>query len=309
MACIEGLAMAGGTICCPKGIAMWSSQEFKVTSGSGGAVRTAGPIAMSISDTVFRTNAAPKGATLSMAAADSVRITNTTVDAPEDGSSGAVWLTATTIDGCSQNPCASGSQCSFRDHSTFCEACGPNEIGADGVSCQACRPGTQPDATQTGCLECPPAQHSSIGICSFCSAGKTSSEDRTGCTPCEPGTHREAEEPACELCALGLHSADGVECTACPAGKSPTNARDGCTPCSAGTYSADGLDCQVCPAGSQPNAGKTGCDSCFSAGPNAYSPDGRECRDCPARNAPNYERTACFCQAETYSAVELGLIS
>ena len=89
---------------------MWSSQEFKVTSGSGGAVSTAGPIAMSISDTVFLANAAPKGATLSIAAADSVRITNTTVDAPEDESSGAVWLTATTIDSCSQNPCASGSQ-------------------------------------------------------------------------------------------------------------------------------------------------------------------------------------------------------
>ena len=40
-----------------------------------------------------------------------------------------------------------------------------------------------------------------------------------------------------------------------------------------------------------------------------FSPDGRECRDCPARNAPNEERTACFCQANTYSAKQLGLVT
>ena len=45
---------------CRRGSAMWSSQQFRVTSGQGGAISTSGPIAMSISDAIFRTNAAPK---------------------------------------------------------------------------------------------------------------------------------------------------------------------------------------------------------------------------------------------------------
>ena len=113
----------------------------------------------------------------------------------------------------------------------------------------------------------------------------------------------------CEQCPLGTHSLDGVACESCQPGTSPTAARDGCTPCEAGTHSTNGAECEVCPAGSQPNSGQTACESCKAVGDNVFSPDGRECRDCPARNAPNEERTACFCQANTYSAKELGLVT
>ena len=187
---------------------MWSSQPFRVTSGQGGAISSSGPIAMVISDTTFRTNEAPKGAALSIAAASSVRITNTTIDEPEDESSSAVWTKAASVAACAENPCEPGLQCTFLDSSTFCEPCGENEFGVDGISCDACQPGTQPDDAHTQCNPCEPGQYSQIGICIFCPAGKTSSEDRAGCTPCEPGTHRAAEEPLCDQCPDGTHSSD-----------------------------------------------------------------------------------------------------
>ena len=37
--------------------------------------------------------------------------------------------------------------------------------------------------------------------------------------------------------------------------------------------------------------------------------DGRECKECPARNAPNEDHTDCFCQANTYSALEVGIVT
>ena len=109
--CVFGGAAAIGPLSCPRGIAMWSSREFQVSSGQGGAIRSSGPIAMDITDTVFRTNEAPKGATLSIAAATSVRITNTTIDVPADESSSAVWTKAASVATCVENPCEAGSQC------------------------------------------------------------------------------------------------------------------------------------------------------------------------------------------------------
>eukprot|EP01045_Picozoa_sp_COSAG04_P013252 COSAG04_NODE_930_length_9363_cov_28.745898_4_plen_1224_part_00 len=275
---------------------MWSSREFQVSSGQGGAIRSSGPVAIAISDTTFRTNEAPKGAALSIAAAASVLVTNTTIDTPVDESSSAVWTKAASVATCTDNPCEPGWQCTFKDSSTFCEPCGENEFGADGISCDACRPSTQPNVAHTQCDPCGPGQYSQIGICIFCPSGKTSSGDRTGCTPCGPGTHRASEEPDCDQCPIGTHSTDGIECAPCQPGTSPTEDRDGCLACEAGKFSADGLECKRCPAGSEPNQLKTACDSCTLIGPSSYSPDGRECRDCPdghIADAANVECQLC----------------
>eukprot|EP01045_Picozoa_sp_COSAG04_P021668 COSAG04_NODE_2355_length_4284_cov_2.515173_1_plen_1336_part_01 len=262
--CEFGVCSPGDPACsrlCPAGVAMWTSYEFRVSSGNGGAIVTSGPVPVVISDTAFRTNEAPKGASLSVTAATSLRITNTTIDQPADTSNSAVHTVASAVAMCTENPCDAGSKCTFKDFSTFCEPCGDNEIGTDGVECSACPSGTQPDESHTGCLPCEPGRYSQIGLCISCAAGKINSDDFTVCAPCEPGTYRSAEESSCAHC----------------------------------------------PAGSQPNSGKTACERC--TGKKAFSADGRECRDCPARNAPNEERTACFCQAYTYSAKELGLVT
>eukprot|EP01045_Picozoa_sp_COSAG04_P008546 COSAG04_NODE_476_length_13722_cov_16.614707_1_plen_903_part_10 len=292
--------------CCPVGVAMWSSRTFQVSSATGGAATIVGGLSVDISDTVFRANEAPKGASLAITAAARVRITNTSIDVPADVSSTAVQAIAASIDTCFENSCSIGSQCSFREYSTFCETCAHNEIGADGILCVACQSGTQPDDLHAQCLPCPPGQHSVIGICLYCPAGKTSSVDRSGCIPCEPGTHRNEGESVCEQCPDGTHSSDGVECMACQPGTSPTDARDGCVACEAGKHSTNGVECRVCPPGQQPNEFQTACERCIG---NAFSPDGRECHDCPARNAPNDERTDCFCQVDTYNAQQLGLVT
>eukprot|EP01046_Picozoa_sp_COSAG06_P042538 COSAG06_NODE_5434_length_3483_cov_4.532801_2_plen_547_part_00 len=264
---------------------------------------------VTIRDSVFRGNEAPGGASVLLSSTLTAHIMNTTIDEPTDVWSSSVSEFAATVATCYDNPCPAGSKCTFMDHSTNCEPCGPNELGADGISCAACHPGTEPNGDQTQCVQCASGLVSSIGICTFCAAGKTSSADRTGCIPCPPGTQRGAEDDACLQCPVGTQSSDGVACGTCPAGASPTTARDGCTACEAGKHSADGLECISCSAGAQPNLLKTGCDSCTLVGPNAFSPEGMACRDCPARNSPNYERTSCFCQANTYSAVALGTIT
>eukprot|EP01045_Picozoa_sp_COSAG04_P010945 COSAG04_NODE_689_length_11142_cov_6.664041_4_plen_1132_part_00 len=287
-------------------MATWSSFDFRVSSGKGGGAATVGPLEVIISDTIFRTNDAPKGASLSITAATSLSITNTTIDVPVGDATTAVWTVASTVGRCTENPCEPGSQCTFKDFSTFCEPCGENEFSVDGISCDACQPGTQPNDAHTQCDPCGPGQYSQIGICIFCPSGETNSGDQTGCTPCDPGTHRAFEEPACEQCPLGTHSIDGIECAACQPGTNPTENRDGCATCDAGKHSTDGLECRVCPPGQQPNEFQTVCERCIG---NAYSPDGQACRDCPTRNAPNDERTDCFCQANTYNAQKLGLVT
>ena len=184
-------------------MATWSSYEFRVSSGKGGAITTSGPLAASIRDSAFRNNDAPKGASLSVTAAASFRITNTTIDEPADDSTTAVSTVASAVAACEDNPCDAGSKCTFKGFSTFCEGCGNNEFGEDGISCSACQPGTQPDESLTQCLPCEPGQYSQVGICTFCPAGKTSLDDATGCTPCEAGTYRSAEESECERCPAG----------------------------------------------------------------------------------------------------------
>eukprot|EP01046_Picozoa_sp_COSAG06_P042118 COSAG06_NODE_5323_length_3556_cov_6.122650_4_plen_431_part_00 len=263
---------------------------------------------VAIRDSVFRDNEAPRGASVRLSSTLTAHITSTTIDEPADVQSSAVSEFGAVVATCHANPCPIGNKCMFRAYSTSCEPCGPNEISADGVVCDACPPGTQPNDDQTQCMQCDSGRASTIGICTFCAAGKTSSADRTGCIPCQSGTQRGAEDDACRQCPVGTQSSDGVVCGTCPAGTSPTAARDGCTACEAGKHSSDGIQCTPCDAGTQPSALLTGCDSCTLSGPNAFSADGAACRDCPARNAPNYDRTECSCQAETYNAAELGKI-
>eukprot|EP01045_Picozoa_sp_COSAG04_P002616 COSAG04_NODE_97_length_26459_cov_6.507246_4_plen_1426_part_00 len=233
-------------LCCPMGLAFWSSQEFRVASGEGGAVVASGEVAITIVDSVLRSNEAPKGASLSLTATARVAVSNTTIDEPVDAWSSSVSTVGATVDSCLENPCEQGSRCTFRDHSTFCDACGRNEMGADGISCAACQPGTQPDASHTLCLPCEPGQFSQIGICSSCAAGKTSSDDRTVCVPCGPGTY----------------SADGLDCKLCPAGSQPNADKTGCDSCTLSgqfAYSLDGQECHDCPARHAPNYERTDC--------------------------------------------------
>eukprot|EP01045_Picozoa_sp_COSAG04_P011836 COSAG04_NODE_775_length_10405_cov_20.166214_6_plen_1349_part_00 len=196
---------------CPTGVAMWSCYNFSASTGNGGAIATAGPAPVAISDTVFRTNAAPKGASLSVTAATSLRITNTTIDEPEDDSSSAVWTIASAVAMCAENPCEAGSKCTFKDFSTFCETCSDNEIGTDGVECSACTSGTQPDDSHTVCRPCAVGTFSTIGVCFDCDvdAGKTSNEDKDGCEDCPLNQLADPPELGCR-CKRGYYNSSAV---------------------------------------------------------------------------------------------------
>ena len=138
-----------------------------------------------------------------------------------------------------------GSKCTFKDFSTFCEPCGDNEIGTDGIECTACPSGTQPDESHTQCLPCEPGQYSQIGLCIACAAGKTNSDDFTVCAPCEPGTFRSAEESSCAHC---------------PAGSQPNSGKTACERCTGKkSFSPDGRECHDCPARNAPNEERTAC--------------------------------------------------
>ena len=209
----------------------WSSTPFRVSTGHGGAVAASGANHVTIRDSVFRANEAPQGATLRISSTLSARITNASIDEPADEWSSAISAFGASVATCLSNPCPIGSSCAFRDHSTVCMQCGPNEISTDGISCAACPPGSQPNLNQNECTQCESGRASTIGICTFCAAGKTSSVDRTGCIPCQPGTSRDAEEASeCTECESGRASIDGI-CTLCLAGKISTADRTGCIDC------------------------------------------------------------------------------
>eukprot|EP01045_Picozoa_sp_COSAG04_P038674 COSAG04_NODE_10473_length_774_cov_2.001481_2_plen_92_part_01 len=92
---------------------MWTSYEFGVSARQGGAIATSGPLVVTISDSAFRANVAPKGASLSVTAATALRISNTTIDDPTNETYSAVSTVASDIDRGVDNPCGAGSKCTF----------------------------------------------------------------------------------------------------------------------------------------------------------------------------------------------------
>ena len=217
---------------CPWGNAMWTSYEFGVSARQGGAIATSGPLVVTISDSAFRANVAPKGASLSVTAATALRISNTTIDDPTNATYSAVSTVASDIDRCVDNPCGAGSKCTFRDFSTFCDACGENEVGDDGVSCTACLPGSQPDQSHTQCVPCAPGQYSEIGVCLPCPENSVPTGGGVACSEC-PARY----EP----------SSDGTECV-CKAGTFDAEAL-GDIKCNGIETFSDGLEdkCTICP--------------------------------------------------------------
>ena len=230
--CSQALSCEGPT-CCPSHEVFWSSTPFRVSTGRGGAVAASGSNHIAIRDSVFRANEAPRGATLRISSTLSARIANTSIDEPADEWSSAVSALGASVATCFDNPCGTGSRCTFRDHSTICEACGPNEIGLDGISCYACPPGTQPDALQAQCMPCASGQYSTIGVCTQCGDGKTSTEDRTGCKACPVNQMARPPEFRCE-CQLGYYNSTDVR-PACNEGdfapEAPQESSEVCISC------------------------------------------------------------------------------
>ena len=121
--CSQAVSCEGPT-CCPSNEVFWSSTPFRVSTGRGGAVAASGSNHVTIRDSVFRANEAPRGATLRISSTLSARIANTSIDEPADEWSSAVSAFGASVATCFDNPCGAGSRCAFRDHSTVCVQCG-----------------------------------------------------------------------------------------------------------------------------------------------------------------------------------------
>lgn len=284
---------------CKEGEAFWSYTEFTVEHGTGGAISTAHDGAIVVSNSVFRNNKAGYGPVLSAVTPQSMIVSNSTFLEPDQD-----WAPVFSFQGdpptfgCSTNPCTPGQSCSFVRNSVFCSDCAVNEVSAQGMSCQVCPLGTQPNEDHTSCSVCPTGTYSQIGVCTACPPGKQSLQPVAGLGPSD-----------CEDCDIGLHrSSDTTSCTQCPAGKSPDDAAVSCSLCfQPGTVSTDGIACVGCAAGKEPNQDRTACDTCPGG---LQSPDGIACEvcttsgkvadangascvACPAGKTPSANRTTC----------------
>jgi hypothetical protein len=173
---------SGTTCCCPFSVSMWSSTPFFISAGKGGAIDVRGPAHVKISDSEFRNNDAPNGASMCFTSAASVNLVETAIDETSNDFIEPVLLTSASIDRCSDSPCEVGNRCYFRDYSRWCEPCRDTEIG-DGLICQACGAGTEPNQNQSTCVPCDrPNEYSDAGRCKLC--GGLVAEDRKQCSEC-----------------------------------------------------------------------------------------------------------------------------
>ena len=299
--CYNGNSGSNAANACKSGEAFWSSTDFFVPYGYGGAIASFGEGTITISDSLFDENQAGRGTVFSAVAADELVVRNSSVQADDPF---PIYLENSRPQStCQEASCDLGMRCDFARLSLVCTTCQRNEIG-NGRTCVACPPGSSPNPDQTECMMCMDGYRSSLGICEPCEAGKVSSNDRVTCTDCLPGTATGVSGIACEDCpGETISTGQQVECNACPPGKQPNADHTGCEGCPVGRAGTDGT-CNECPPGKETNDDHTGCNPCE---PMSAIVEG-VCVECSGRQVPSPDRSACICKPGTYSQEQLGLI-
>lgn len=225
------------------------------------------------------------------------------------------------VDGMACISCRLGQFPEFRLAATRCLQCADqhdSSYGANGISCETCEPGSEPDhfhearcAPIPGTVACPGIDGYCMPAGSQCIDGRgTSAQDEAACA-LVPGLK------ACQLVprlgsAPWFHHDNGRtsvgDCVPvdapCPA--DTHNDNSGCLACEMiadNVYSTEGAPCRACVPGKQPNGMRTECLSCALLGDNLISPSGSPCVSCTAGFEPNLERTECLaCTAGQYSS-------
>jgi len=150
------------------------------------------------------------------------------------------------------------------------------------LGCNACAPGTEPSAAQSG-------------TCSPCAAGRVSYGGTHACMDCHQGAVPNAEQSGCEQCAPGSYPLPptNVSCTRCPPAQvSNLHTNGACHSCASGHVpSADQGYCTRCTAGEQPNAARTACERC-PAGQVSMTTQ-FECHACHRGTVNNTEQAEC----------------
>eukprot|EP01048_Picozoa_sp_COSAG05_P017131 COSAG05_NODE_2296_length_3264_cov_2.037283_1_plen_434_part_00 len=196
-----------------------------------------------------------------------LRILHTRVEA--DDPKQAVFIEGALAD-CQTHPCELGQSCSYWSFSLWCTDCtGADEIG-DGITCQTCGAGEQPNSAHTACIPCAGATYSPSGQCISCDAplvvhgARPLAAPRTSCAACPKGKAPNSDRDGCNVCPPGLVSNTGVNCTFCRKGSEPALEQDRCIGCQVGTFSVEGIRCEDCHAGKFSGAEAYKCDSCRS---------------------------------------------
>lgn len=284
---------------CPHAQAFWSSTHFTVPSGTGGAVAAAGTGPIAIYGSTFTNNQAGFGDALAATGSQSLLVRDTDFD--------PATLNTFSLEGvlpteCRDSPCPQGQSCRFEQLSLRCDPCPPGEIGVDGLHCEMCEPGKQPNTNQTVCTQCVYGTFSSSttsGICETCDPGSTSADDRETCIDCPAG--QAGFNATCTSCPLGSFSFTGQPvCTECPPGKTSNAERSGCIVCGAGKARPLGQDdCTDCTPGTAPDANGQLCLHCSE--PGYYAQPGQAvCEACKPGTQPFANRTGCTdCPAGT----------
>ena len=144
------------------------------------------------------------------------------------------WLSSFTARGCQQHSCQPGHECAFKDYSIHCSGCGRLGLrlvsSDDGLTCERCQPGMEPNADHSDCQSCRPIApdwtYSPSGLqCIACDVH--SQITRSSCERCPAGYSVAANRSACVQCAAGRFSTDGV-CSECA---EPTVSNDLKTAC------------------------------------------------------------------------------
>ena len=105
--------------------------------------------------------------------------------------------------------CTAGRVDDDSDATTACLACPAGTQSPDGVVCEPCSPGEEPNAAQDGCVSCGAI------------APNLYSDDGRSCRPCSHGSEPNAVQRACIPCGpRGRAGVFGV-CDQCDAGKEP----------------------------------------------------------------------------------------
>ncbi|MCB9507681.1 MAG: DUF4215 domain-containing protein [Myxococcales bacterium] len=131
------------------------------------------------------------------------------------------------------DPCPAGEFAQYAN-STECTACPAGTFSLSGAAlCTECAPGTEPNATHTGCDACPPA---------------TASPDGVACAACAPGTVSLGSAASCTACAAGTTTYDGETCVCDPDQHQDDDADCGCSgACASPLECVDGVCAAVAP--------------------------------------------------------------
>jgi hypothetical protein len=186
--------------------------------GTGGALQLRNADMICLNST-FRDNQAEDDTDIQLLSGDAANVMTSvrivfqgTVIEPYDPFD-SVRLVAAVVLSCEQWPCSPGQRCTTRRQSLACQECPEGTFGADGLDCETCPPGHEPNANKTACVACTGNEISQFGICEPCPSTRVPRlPDRHECVTCpdrmRPGNESaDFEDNSICYCAKGYYNA------------------------------------------------------------------------------------------------------